>query len=514
MIRPLLRKLKHFFWRHSGLAALTEQHTRTIEALVRVQGLLEQHGQALGQLAADHATVRRLAADAEELRGLIADTRRQAEAEHERTRRGLDQRLQGMHAQLVHVEAFYQTLGQIQHDLLGLRETVQELQGCVMDRHAFDEQQHLLRAGLDERLQLLHAQLVHVEAFYQTLGGLQGNVERLAAAAEETKVTQLDRHHFDEQQAELRLAIDRRLEMMNAQLVHIESIWKQLAHLGTVQDRLGSAFAELERLGLDRWKIQEYEGLLRYLRRRPYEQAIQEGRLEVPAVETDHPLALDTDDSRFPWGAKNDNSICLKFNSRLYQLFPGKPRLAVLDLGCAGGGFVRSLLDDGHFAVGLEGSDHPKVHRLGEWGTIPHHLHTCDITRPFTLRDRATGAPLRFDVITAWEVMEHIHDRDLDTLLQNISNHLAEGGLFLCSISTVEDGNPELGAVYHQTVQPYDWWVSRLGGLGFEVVPQNVIGKDDWLRGSANCRLDRHAEDEGVGFHLVLRRRQQLLAAA
>jgi hypothetical protein len=102
--------------------------------------------------------------------------------------------------------------------------------------------------------------------------------------------------------------------------------------------------------------------------------------------------------------------------------------------------------------------------------------------------------------------MEHIRDEDLESLFRNVTAHLAEGGLFLCSVSTVEDGNPEVGAVYHQTVRPRPWWVARFRSLGFEVHEQSVIGKDDWLRGSGNCRLDRRAEDEGIGFHLVLRR--------
>jgi SAM-dependent methyltransferase len=305
--------------------------------------------------------------------------------------------------------------------------------------------------------------------------------------------------------------LDQRLEAMHSQLVHVESFYQTLGQLGSLYESLKESVAGL---GLDRWKVQEYEGLLRYLRRCHYEAACHSGALEVPAVETAHPLASDSDDTRFPWGARNDNSICLKFNDRLYRLFPGKAHLAVLDLGCAGGGFVRSLIDDGHLAVGLDGCDLPKRERLGEWGTIPAHLHTCDVTKPFAVKDAASGDPLLFDAVTAWEVLEHIRDEDLDGLFRNVRRHLAPDGLFLCSVSTVEDSNPQLGAVYHVTVRPRQWWLRRLEGLGFCVCEQGVIGKDDWLRGAANCRYDRHAEDEGVGFHLVLRRRQKMLAAA
>jgi SAM-dependent methyltransferase len=250
------------------------------------------------------------------------------------------------------------------------------------------------------------------------------------------------------------------------------------------------------------------------LRRRTYEDDIAAGRLAVPELATDHPIALDTDDTAHPRGAMNDNSICYRFNQKFPRLFPDRPRLAVLDLGCAGGGFVRSLIDDGHFAVGIDGSDTPLRLRLGEWGTIPQHLHTCDITKPFALRDRATGKPLRFDAITAWEVLEHIREKDLSGLMRNIAEHLAPDGMFFCSVATFRDEVPESGAVYHHTVQSREWWVPVLGRLGFEVVTQTVITDDDWVRGAGNCRYDYRAEDEGLGFHLILRRQAAVQGAA
>ncbi len=259
--------------------------------------------------------------------------------------------------------------------------------------------------------------------------------------------------------------------------------------------------------GLDPWKVRELESLLRYLRLRQYQDDIAAGRLAVPHLDTAHPGAPNTPDSIHPWGAVNDNSICLRFNVRLAQLFPDRPHLSVLDLGCAGGGFVRSLLDDGHFAVGLEGCETPKLHRLGEWGTIPKHLFTCDITKPFRLSDQSTGTPLRFDAITMWEVMEHIPEVDLPQLAANVIGHLTVGGVWICSVSTVPDPNPEAGTDYHSTVRPEDWWMRRFAEFGFDPVQNHPIGRYDWLRGAGNARMDRRAEDEGIGFHVVLRRK-------
>jgi SAM-dependent methyltransferase len=257
---------------------------------------------------------------------------------------------------------------------------------------------------------------------------------------------------------------------------------------------------------LDRWKIREYEGLIRFFRRKEYFEAIREGKLAVPRLETQHPVAIDSIDTKFPRGCKNDNSIALRFNHKLYEFLNARPHLRVLDLGCAGGGFVRSLIDDGHFAVGLEGSDYPLVNQTGEWSTIPKHLFTCDISQPFHLFDSGTDEPLRFDAITAWELMEHIPEDGLGCLLENIDRHLAPHGYLLFSIATYQDWDPETGTCWHVTIKPRDWWEELYARHGFVIEDQHPFGKDDWLRGSGLCRYDWNGE-AGKGFHVVLRRR-------
>jgi 2-polyprenyl-3-methyl-5-hydroxy-6-metoxy-1,4-benzoquinol methylase len=265
-----------------------------------------------------------------------------------------------------------------------------------------------------------------------------------------------------------------------------------------VRDRIAS-------WGVDYFKLRELEGLLRYQRRRQYLDDIRTGRLDVPTLATDHPVAVESDDSRFPHGAKNDNTIAPRFNRKLYQLFPGKAPIRVLDLGCAGGGLVRSLIDDGHLAVGLEGSDYPLENQTGEWATIPHHLFTCDVTKPFTLTRTGTDEVLEFDAITAWEVMEHIPEAGLDGMLDNVRRHLAPDGWVLLSIATVPDGDPKTGAVWHVTVKPREWWEARFRAAGFEPTDDHPFGMRDWARGSGQARFDWD-EDMGIGFHLALRR--------
>ena len=176
----------------------------------------------------------------------------------------------------------------------------------------------------------------------------------------------------------------------------------------------------------------------------------------------------------------------------------------MLDLGCAGGGLVRSLLDDGHFAVGLEGSDYPLLNQTGEWATIPLHLFTCDITKPFRLVDRAPGEPILFDAVTAWEVMEHIPENDLPGLFENLERHLCRGAA-CCSRSRHSSIGTSERDDLARTVKPREWWHELFARLGFVSRTSHPFGKEDWLRGSGHCRGDWH-EDEGMGFHVLLRR--------
>lgn len=67
------------------------------------------------------------------------------------------------------------------------------------------------------------------------------------------------------------------------------------------------------------------------------------------------------------------------------------------------------------------------------------------------------------------------------------------------------DWNHQNGGAGYVTVKPRSWWENRFQSLGFEIDEQHPFGKDDWPRGSGQCRRDWH-EDQGWGFHIVLRK--------
>ena len=187
-------------------------------------------------------------------------------------------------------------------------------------------------------------------------------------------------------------------------------------------------------------------------------------------VRTSKPVAVDSPDHLHPWGTAHDNSTNHRFNEKVFKLFGQRP-LTALDLGCSGGGYVKSMLDDGHEAVGIEGSDFSYRRKRAEWRTIPDHLFTADVTEPFeVLRD---GRLMTFDLITSWELIEHLPEARLAAFCQNILNHLDKGGLVIASISPVQDRG------LHQTLKPRQWWLDFFRGHQLQDNPGIVA----WFQG-------------------------------
>jgi len=196
-------------------------------------------------------------------------------------------------------------------------------------------------------------------------------------------------------------------------------------------------------------------------------------------VQTSKPIATDSPDHIQPFGTARDNSVHAVFNQKLYRLIRSH-EVRLLDLGCAGGGLVRSILDDGGFAVGIDGSDYSRVRRRAEWPVIPGNLFTADITEPFGVLE--DGEAAEFGVITAWEFLEHIREDRLPQVFANVRQHLATNGIFLGSISEIHDIHN--GLDMHQTVRPRRWWGDRFFEAGFQLRPDLIehFG-DDWIRG-------------------------------
>ncbi len=202
-------------------------------------------------------------------------------------------------------------------------------------------------------------------------------------------------------------------------------------------------------------------------------------------METDKPVAYTSPDHTNPWGTKQDNHTNLKFTAKLVAWL-GMDGLSLLDVGCSGGGFVKTLHDLGCLAAGVEGSDYSKLRGRAEWGTIPHRLFTADATAPFAIRADGQDDPVKFRAVTAWEFLEHIRTDDLPAVFANFERHLAPGGVIVASVNPFDD--VVNGVNLHQTVQPPAWWYAKVEELGFKHHPEAVAYfGDDWVRDQQNA---------------------------
>ncbi|WP_331299651.1 class I SAM-dependent methyltransferase [Methylobacterium oryzae] len=223
-------------------------------------------------------------------------------------------------------------------------------------------------------------------------------------------------------------------------------------------------------------------------------------------VATANPLAGDTPDHLFPRGTAADNTRSPRFVAACETHF-GFP-LRHLDIGSAGGGLVWDFTRRGHFSIGIEGSDWSRKEQRAEWRTIPDRLFTADVRFPFRVEDGA-GAVQQFDLVTAWELFEHIPETDLPTLLHSIHQHLRPGGVVVASIATFADCDAA-GHEFHATIRDRTWWETAFAASGLDPV-QSPFQLRDYPRGSGNPRAydwDAHANPE-LGFHIVARRQPE-----
>lgn len=187
-------------------------------------------------------------------------------------------------------------------------------------------------------------------------------------------------------------------------------------------------------------------------------------------IKTKYPVATDSPDHIFPWGTMRDNNTNSGYIKEVEEYFGLGNRLNILDLGCAGGQLIKDFHYNGHLAIGLEGSDYSLKNNRACWPELYNKaLFTCDISKPFWILDyeikdkeqqEGIEIPIKFDLISAWEVIEHIAPEDLDQMFDNIYNHLKDNGIFVGTISLVEDVIQ--GHRLHQSVFPSEWWMEKL----------------------------------------------------
>lgn len=193
-------------------------------------------------------------------------------------------------------------------------------------------------------------------------------------------------------------------------------------------------------------------------------------------VITEFPVAYESHDHIEPKGTAADNTHHKFFVRQTAKIF--KEPLVHIDLGCSGGGLVKDFIDYGHKSIGIEGSDYSQKNKRAEWAIIPDNLFTADITKPFEVVDENNERVL-CNIITSWEVLEHIQKEDLPALFDNIRKHLSDDGIFVGSVATFPDEN------YHVTLEQEPWWMEQFAKSGLVPVEETLYQEEHMVRKSS-----------------------------
>ena len=179
---------------------------------------------------------------------------------------------------------------------------------------------------------------------------------------------------------------------------------------------------------------------------------------------TDHLHPLYSLDYTAPKGGAHDNNPSDDFVNCFNQ-----NNINYLDLGCAGAAIVEAMVNKGHNAFGIDGSDSQKQQGLNSWGRIPERLFNADITEPFHFVNEDTNEGLRFDVISAWDVLEHLYEDRLPSFCENLKNNLKSDGVFVCGIADFADEG------YHVTLHNKEWWIDMFDKNGLALVADEFV---------------------------------------
>lgn len=209
-------------------------------------------------------------------------------------------------------------------------------------------------------------------------------------------------------------------------------------------------------------------------------------------------LAFDSNDFQEPESTTEGMGDASWFIYEIEKLIT-KKQISFLDIGCGSGALPFQFLKNGHFSVGLDGSDFCKNSKKGYW-IYNDLLKTCDVTKNFHIE--INNETRKFDIVTMWEVFEHIPEDQIKSVLSNVFENLEQDGFFIGSISKLEYSNPKTGNVYHVTLMDFSWWKEKFEESGFIMIDL-PIPPLSCFRGVGNRYQDPHSyiDNPETGFH-------------
>lgn len=295
-------------------------------------------------------------------------------------------------------------------------------------------------------------------------------------------------------------AMSRSLPIITHPSIYNNGHLEQLDQVGIISrtvDDYAQSLSLLEkredvRMQLSNCSKEKYDKTYRYdLCRKKFLEYI-ENIASIIEVKTERKIADYSADHQKPKGSFQDNYSSPALLDEIKNYFK-KEDIRLLDLGVAGGQFVRDAHDRGWFAVGLEGSDSAIVGEGSKnWSELQNRcLFLADISENFEIISK--GKLIEFDFIHSEEVLEHINEDKLDTLFNNIRKHLSPDGIVFLGIAMFPDEEIIDGKLYtyHVSVHDKKWWKEKIEKNGFEIM-QGGLDNDYHLGFIFNSKVRNH----------------------
>jgi ubiquinone/menaquinone biosynthesis C-methylase UbiE len=141
-----------------------------------------------------------------------------------------------------------------------------------------------------------------------------------------------------------------------------------------------------------------------------------------------------------------------------YIKFLRKGHQKLLDVGCGEGHYVRDAIEEGIDAYGIDISSYALENALD---TVKERISFGSITQiPF--------ADYEFDVMTAFDVIEHIHPKDTLKAVAEIRRVLKPGGIVIMTTPSSSFGD-WVSDLTHINVRPPKFWRLILEEHDFQV---------------------------------------------
>ena len=130
-----------------------------------------------------------------------------------------------------------------------------------------------------------------------------------------------------------------------------------------------------------------------------------------------------------------------------------------LDIGCGCGHLVKDALDEKIDSYGIEISDYALKNALAEVKDRIKHGSLIDI--PF---DNET-----FDVISIFDIIEHIHPKDTEKAFEELNRVLKRGGVLILTTPNSGFVGDWIYDLTHINVRPPKYWKMMLENYRFKI---------------------------------------------